>query len=223
MAHMPYAASGVPAYGVNPRRMGSHGVGMGPHGVGMGPHGVSMGPHGVGMGLAWGWHGVGMGLAWGWHGVSMGLAWGCGMGVTSNTGPVGPYWPANWRYCIRVSRLNQSIGSRLNQSIRPTPAVHTAPVLRAAPGPGPLDQMRRGRVGKKRRGHDARNLAHHQGSQATSFLGRMRATSAGSCDAGASGGEFGWAPLRLEEPGNLFTSITADTFLRYAYSLCSNK
>jgi hypothetical protein len=48
----------------------------------------------------------------------------------------------------------------------------------------------------------------------------MRATSAGSCDAGSSGGEFGGA-LRLEEPGNAFTSITAGTFLRY--SLCSNK
>jgi hypothetical protein len=36
----------------------------------------------------------------------------------------------------------------------------------------------------------------------------------------ASGGEFGGA-LRLEEPGNLFTSIAADTFLRY--SLCSDK
>jgi hypothetical protein len=74
-------------------------------------------------------------------------------------------------------------------------------------------------MGKKRRGHDERNLAH-QDSQATFFLGRMRATSAGSCDAGASGVEFGGA-LRLEEPGNSFTSITADTFLRY--SLCSNK
>jgi hypothetical protein len=31
----------------------------------------------------------------------------------------------------------------------------------------------------------------HQGSQATFFLGRMRATSAGSCDAGASGVELG--------------------------------
>jgi hypothetical protein len=49
-----------------------------------------------------------------------------------------------------------------------------------------LEQMRRGvGVGKKRRGYDERNLAH-QGSQATFFLGRMRATSAGSCDAGAS-------------------------------------
>jgi hypothetical protein len=47
-----------------------------------------------------------------------------------------------------------------------------------------LDQLRR-RAGKKRRGHDERNLAH-QGSQATPFLGRIRATSAGSCDAGAS-------------------------------------
>jgi hypothetical protein len=37
----------------------------------------------------------------------------------------------------------------------------------------------------------------------------MCATSAGSCDAGASGGEFRGA-LRLEEPGNLFTSIIAD-------------
>ena len=37
----------------------------------------------------------------------------------------------------------------------------------------------------------------------------MRATSAGSCDAGASGGELGGA-LRLGEPGNLFTSITVD-------------
>jgi hypothetical protein len=54
-----------------------------------------------------------------------------------------------------------------------------------------LDQLRR-RVGKKRRrGHNERDLAH-QGYQAAFFLlGRMRATSAGSCDAGASGGEFG--------------------------------
>ena len=74
-----------------------------------------------------------------------------------------------------------------------------------------LDQMRR-RVGKKRRGHDERNLAH-QGSQATFFLGRMRATSAGSCDAGASGVEFRGA-LRLEESGNLFTLTAVDTFLR---------
>jgi hypothetical protein len=74
-------------------------------------------------------------------------------------------------------------------------------------------------VGKKRRGHGERNLAH-QGSQATPFLGRMRATSAGSCDAGASGVEFR-GTLRLEEPGNSFTLITADTLLRY--SLCSNK
>jgi hypothetical protein len=37
----------------------------------------------------------------------------------------------------------------------------------------------------------------------------MRATSAGSCDAGASGGGLGGG-LRLEESGNLFTSITAD-------------
>jgi hypothetical protein len=81
-----------------------------------------------------------------------------------------------------------------------------------------LDQMRRG-VGKKRRGHDERNLAH-QGSQVTFFLGRMRATSTGSCDAGTSGVEFRGA-LRLEEPGNLFTLITADNLLRY--SLCSSK
>jgi len=74
-------------------------------------------------------------------------------------------------------------------------------------------------VGKKCRSHDERNLAH-QGSHATSFLGRMRATSAGSFDAGASGVEFRGA-LRLEESGNLFTSTTVDTFLRY--SLCSNK
>jgi hypothetical protein len=41
----------------------------------------------------------------------------------------------------------------------------------------------------------------------------MRATSAGSCDAGASGGELGaggGGALRLEEPGNLSTSITFD-------------
>jgi hypothetical protein len=82
-----------------------------------------------------------------------------------------------------------------------------------------LDQLRRRTGKKRRRGHDERNLAH-QGSQAAFFLGRMRATSAGSCDAGASGGEFGGA-LQLEESGNLFTSITVDTFLRY--SLCSNK
>jgi hypothetical protein len=43
----------------------------------------------------------------------------------------------------------------------------------------------------------------------------MRATSAGSFDAGASGVEFRGA-LQLEESGNLFTSITADTFLRYS-------
>jgi hypothetical protein len=55
------------------------------------------------------------------------------------------------------------------------------------------------------------------------FLGRMRATSAGSCDAGASGGEFGGGTLRLEEPGNSCTLITVCTFLRYAYLLCSNK
>jgi hypothetical protein len=73
--------------------------------------------------------------------------------------------------------------------------------------------MRR-RVGKKRRGHDERNLAH-QGSQATFFLGRMRATSAGSCDAGTSGVEFRGA-LRLEESGISFTLITVDTLLRYA-------
>jgi hypothetical protein len=54
----------------------------------------------------------------------------------------------------------------------------------------------------------------HQGSQSTFFLGRMRATSAGSCDAGASGGDFGGGALRLEESGNSFTLITADTFLR---------
>jgi hypothetical protein len=71
--------------------------------------------------------------------------------------------------------------------------------------------MRRG-VGKNCRGHDERNLAH-QGSQATSFLGRMRATSAGSWDAGASGVEFRGA-LRLEEPGNSFALITAGTPLR---------
>jgi hypothetical protein len=56
-----------------------------------------------------------------------------------------------------------------------------------------LDQLRR-RAGKRRRGHDGRNLSQpisRQGSQATFFLGRMRATSAGSCDAGTSGGEFG--------------------------------
>jgi hypothetical protein len=35
----------------------------------------------------------------------------------------------------------------------------------------------------------------------------MRATSAGSCDAGARGGEFGRA-LRLEEPGTALTSCT---------------
>jgi hypothetical protein len=64
-------------------------------------------------------------------------------------------------------------------------------------------------VGKKRRGHDERNLTH-QGSQAAFFLGRMRATSAGSCDAGASRVEFKGA-LRLEEPGNSFTLITAGT------------
>jgi hypothetical protein len=39
------------------------------------------------------------------------------------------------------------------------------------------------------------------------FLGRMRATSAGSCDAGVSGGEFGGA-LRLEESGTALTSFT---------------
>jgi hypothetical protein len=75
-------------------------------------------------------------------------------------------------------------------------------------------------VGKKCRSHDERNLAHQGSHATTSFLGRMRATSAGSFDAGASGVKFRGA-LRLEEPGNLFTSITADTFLRY--SLCSNK
>ena len=67
-------------------------------------------------------------------------------------------------------------------------------------------------MGKKCRSHDERNLAH-QGSHATSFLGRMRATSAGSFDAGASGVEFRGA-LRLEESGNSFTLITADTLLR---------
>jgi hypothetical protein len=58
------------------------------------------------MGLAWGWHGVGMGLAWGWHGVGMGphgvgmgLAWGWhGVYQLGNWGPIGHYWPANWRY-----------------------------------------------------------------------------------------------------------------------------
>jgi hypothetical protein len=74
-----------------------------------------------------------------------------------------------------------------------------------------LEQMRR-TVGKKRRGHDEHNLAH-QGSQATFFLGRMRATSAGSCDAGASGVQLRGA-LRLEEPGNSFTLITVGTLLR---------
>jgi hypothetical protein len=42
---------------------------------------------------------------------------------------------------ILVPRLNQSIAyltvDRLNQSIRPALAVHTVPMLRAAPGPGP--------------------------------------------------------------------------------------
>jgi hypothetical protein len=66
---------------------------------------------------------------------------------------------------------------------------------RAAPGPGPGPDAEGG-VGKKCRSHDERNLAH-QGSHATSFLGRMRATSAGSFDAGASGVEFRGA-LRLE-------------------------
>jgi hypothetical protein len=79
---------------------------------------------------------------------------------------------------------------------------------------------------KKRRGHDKRNLELSPSGLPTPkrpsslFLVRMRATSVGSCDAGASGGELRGA-LRLEESGNLFTSITADTFLRY--SLCSNK
>jgi hypothetical protein len=75
-----------------------------------------------------------------------------------------------------------------------------------------LEQMRRG-VGKKRRGHgDERNLAHPD-SQAAFFLGRMRATSAGSCGAGASRVEFRGA-LRLEEPGNSFAVITVYTLLR---------
>ena len=66
-------------------------------------------------------------------------------------------------------------------------------MLRAAPGPGPgPGPDAEGGVGKKCRSRDERNLAH-QGSQATFFLGRMRATSAGSCDAGASGGELGGA------------------------------
>ena len=43
----------------------------------------------------------------------------------------------------------------------------------------------------------------------------MRATSASSYDAGASGGEFGGGALRLEESVNSFTLITVDTFLRY--------
>jgi hypothetical protein len=80
--------------------------------------------------------------------------------------------------------------------------------------------MRR-RVGKKRRGHDERNLAH-QGSQANFFLVRMRATSAGSCDAGASGVEFRGA-LRLEESGNSFTLITVDPFaLATHFAVTSN-
>jgi hypothetical protein len=71
--------------------------------------------------------------------------------------------------------------------------------------------------------HDANSLAadsefEHQ--SATFFLGRMRATSAGSCNAGASRVEFKVA-LRLEESGNSFTLITVDTLLRN--SLCSNK
>jgi hypothetical protein len=86
-------------------------------------------------------------------------------------------------------------------------------MLRAAPGPGPGTCAEGG--GKKRRGHDERNLAH-QGSQATFFLvGRMRATSAGSCDAGGSGVEFRGA-LRLEDSGNSSTLITVDALLRYA-------
>jgi hypothetical protein len=61
-----------------------------------------------------------------------------------------------------------------------------------------LDQLRR-RVEKKLRGHDERNLAH-QGSLSLKRpcslvechwpVVRMRATSAGSCDAGASGGGY---------------------------------
>jgi hypothetical protein len=50
----------------------------------------------------------------------------------------------------------------------------------------------------------------------------MRATSAGSCDAGASGGELG-AALRLEEPGKFFTPITVDTFLRYVHFAVTSK
>jgi hypothetical protein len=51
------------------------------------------------------------------------------------------YWPANWRLALLVIGLpiDWPIGNRLDQSIRPTPAVYTAPVLRAAPGgPGPV-------------------------------------------------------------------------------------
>jgi hypothetical protein len=82
--------------------------------------------------------------------------------------------------------------------------------LRAAPVPGPGTDAEEGGE-EAPRSRCERNLAH-QGSQATSFLGRMRATSTGSCDAGANGVEFRGA-LRLEEPGNSFTLITADTLL----------
>jgi hypothetical protein len=55
-------------------------------GAGMGP---GPGPHGVGMMTG---DGVGMGLAWGWHGL------GSTNHQLGNWGPIGLYWPANWRY-----------------------------------------------------------------------------------------------------------------------------
>jgi hypothetical protein len=124
--------------------------------------GFTWGWHGVGMGLAWGWHGVstglargrmGLGLAWGWHGVGMGLAWGLPIDCLLQL-------QFDWRLTSLLEIYWQSI----RQPIRPTIAVllHilcAVPVLRAAPGPVGLDQLRR-RAGKKRRGHDERNLAH---------------------------------------------------------------
>jgi hypothetical protein len=141
--------------GGNPRRL-AMGVAWGWQGVGImglvwGWHGVSMGPHGVGMGSAWGWHGVGMGLAWGWHGVGMGLAWG---------------WHGVYQLQPVSLPIDWPIGNQLDQSIRPTLAVSLYILYQCFEQlldlDLDLDQLRRS-AGKKRCGHDERNLAH-QGS-----------------------------------------------------------
>jgi hypothetical protein len=150
-------------------------------------NGVAWGWHGVGMGLAWGWHGVGMGLAWSWHGVSIGLAWGWhGVGMGLAWGRMGLAW--GWHgvgmgvaWGLLIDCLLQSIDlaywQSIDQSIRPTLAVSLYILYQcfAQLLDLDLDQLRR-RAGKKRRGHDERNLAHQGSLKPLCFPGRIYTT-----------------------------------------------